>query len=111
MSTLMPCDSNENPIPVLRLRDGGAHKITVTATSARNATAFHAETKIVGLYATGPVFIKMGNSAVTATGTDHYFPGGMYYDLSVGGGDVAQYTHIAAIRAETDCVLYISEKI
>ncbi len=111
MATLMPRDSNDNPIPALRLRDNNAHKITVTATSAKNSTSFNAETRVVSLYATGPVYVRFGGSDVVATASDHYFPGGVYYDLAIGGGDVAQSTHIAVIRADSNCMLHVSEKV
>lgn len=110
MPTLMPTDSDNNAIPAVRLRSGGAHSIAVTASSARNATAFNADTRVVSLYATGPVYVKFGTSSVTAATTDHYFPAGVYYDVAIGGGKVDQSTHVAAIRADADCMLYVSEK-
>lgn len=110
MTTILPTDENNNPIPALRLRDGGAHKITVTATSARNTTAFNTGTRVIGLYATGPVFLRLGSSSVTAAITDHYFPANTYYDIAIGGEEAAQTLYLAALRAETDCILYISEK-
>lgn len=111
MTTFLPRDANDHVIPAMRLRDGAAHKITITSTSARNATAFQPDTKVISLYATGAVHVRFGNAAVSSTVADHYFPAGVYYDVAIGGGDVAQYSHIAAIRADTDCVLYVSEKI
>lgn len=112
MPTLLPIDDNDNAIPALRLAPtGGAHKITVTATSARNSVAFDPDTRVVSLFATGPVFVRFGGSGVTATITDHYFPAGVYYDIAVGGDGVAQTAYVAAVRADTDCVLYVSEKI
>jgi hypothetical protein len=110
MPTILPTDDNNNPIPALRFRDGGAHKITVTATSARNAAAFDAGTRVVSLYASAPVYVRFGGSSVSAETTDHYFPGGIYYDVAIGGEGAFQATHVAALRAESDCTLYISEK-
>lgn len=111
MSTLMPTDDNNNPIPALRLKSGGAHSIAATATSARNATGFANDTQIVSVYATVPVFVKCGDSTVSATSADHYFPAGLYYDIAVGGDGQKQTTHVAVIRAEsTDGTVYISEK-
>ena len=110
MPTILPTDENNNPIPALRFRDGGAHKITVTGVSARNTTAFDSRTRIISLYATGPVYVRLGGASVTATATDHYFPGSIYYDIAIGGEEAAQTTHIAVIKADTDCTLYISEK-
>lgn len=110
MPTLLPTDVDENVIPAVRLCPGGAHSIAATITSARNATAFNADTRVVSLYATGAVYIKFGDSSVTATTSDHYFPSGVYYDFAVGGGRVKQHTHVAVLRVSADCTLYISEK-
>lgn len=108
--TYLPLDKDNYPIPALRLKPAGAHSIAVSNAAARNSTGFGADTRIVSLYATGPVFVKLGDNTVTATATDHYFPAGVYYDIAIGGGKTGQTTHISAIRADTDCVLYISEK-
>ena len=113
MSTLMPTDQNNNPIPALRLKDAGAHKITSSAVSARNATAFSDETQIVSLYATQGVYIKFGDATVTATTSDHYFPAGVYYDFAIGGGgdSTAHKTHIAVLQESTAGDVYLSEKV
>lgn len=108
--TSLPLDSHDNPIPALRLKSGGAHAIAVSAASARNSVAFSADTKIVSLYASVPVYIRMGGSAVAAAATDHYFPAGVYYDVALGSENSGYATHIAALRAQTDGTLYISEK-
>ena len=113
MPTLLPKDADNNPIPALRLRGtGGAHTIGATATSARNSTAFNAETQVVSVFATGPVYLKFGTSSVTAANTDHYYPDGIYYDFAIGGGDIkgARYTHLAVLRVSGDCTVYVSEK-
>lgn len=112
MTTLMPTDDNNNPIPALRLKSGGAHSIAASSVSARNATAFDAGTQIVSLYATVPVFVAFGSSTVTATPSDHYFPAGFYYDFAVGGDGARQTTHVAVLRAETtNGTVYLSEKV
>ena len=109
MPTLMPTDDNNNPIPALRLNT--AHAINATATSARNANAFAADTQIISICATVAVFVRCGSSTVTATTADHYFPAGFYYDIAIGGDGQKQTTHIAVLRAETtDGIVYISEK-
>ncbi len=111
--TYLPLDSDQFPIPALRLKaTGGAHAVPVTAASARNATAFNAATRVVSLYATGNIYVRFGASGVTATASDHFFPAGVYYDFSIGGGGkVGQFTHVAALRADgADCTLYVSEK-
>ncbi len=111
MPTLLPKDSENNVIPAVRLKSSGAHAINATNTSARNATAFGADTQVISLYATVPVYVKFGTSGVSATSSDHYFPAGVYYDFSIGGGKVNHYTHVAVLRVGgTDGAVYISEK-
>ena len=110
MSTLLPKDADNNIIPAVRLKDGGAQSVSVTAVSAHTAQAFDSGTRVVSLYATGPVYVRFGDETVTATTADHYFPTGVYYDFAIGGGQVAQFTHVAALRVSSDCTLYISEK-
>lgn len=111
MSTKLPLDVNDNPIPALRLRENGAHQITTSATSSRNTIAFDPTTRIVGLYATQDIYINFGNTTVSASNSDHFFPGGLYYDIALGGGSTAHYTHIAVLQATTSGTLFISEKV
>ncbi len=110
MTTLLPTDADDNPIPAIRLKGGNAHSITTSATSAKNTTAFDSETRIVSLYATEDIYVKFGTSSVTATTSDHFFPKGIYYDFSIGGGNTSQFTHIAALQVSAAGVVYISEK-
>lgn len=108
--TSLPMDSNNHPIPALKLKDSGAHTISASATSARNSTAFSTSTKIISIYADVPVYIKPGDATVTATSADHYFPAGLYYDISIGDASTGHDTHIAILRADTNGTVYISEK-
>ncbi len=111
MPTLLPIDADNNAIQALRLRSGGAHTIAATATSARNTNAFGADTKIISLFATGPVYVRFGTSTVAAAATDHYFPEGIYYDFAVSSGDKGpQATHVAVMAVSSNCTVYISEK-
>lgn len=110
MSTILPLDSNHNPIPALKLKDDGAHSVAVTASSARNVTAFANETRVISVYATSDMYVRLGDSSVTASSSDHFFPAGVYYDIAVGGDAKAHDTHIAALRVSADGTLYISEK-
>ncbi|MEM6781859.1 MAG: hypothetical protein AAF569_08350 [Pseudomonadota bacterium] len=112
MTTLLPKDADNNIIPALRLKDDCAHTIAVTGTSARNSVAFATTTKVISLYATGPVYVRLGDASVSATAADHYFPAGVYYDIAISGGadQTAQDTYIAALQADSSCTLYISEK-
>jgi hypothetical protein len=110
MSTKLPTDSNNNPIPALRLKSGGAHRITTSGTSARNSTAFSSDTKIVSLYATQDVYLRFGGPSVTAAATDHFFPAGLYYDVALGGDGAGHNTHVAALQVSAAGSVYISEK-
>ena len=109
--TSQPIDSNNNPLPALRLKKNGAHTIAAGSTSARNAAAFDADTKIISIYASVAVYIAMGGADVTADSGDHYYPGGIYYDFAIEGQASAHNTHIAVLRADgVDGTVYISEK-
>ncbi len=110
MTTILPTDENNMPIPALRLRDGGAHKITVTATSARNAIAFDAGTRIITLYTSVAMYVRQGGPGVVATTSDHYIPAGTSCDIAIGGEEAAFSSFIAALRVDTDGILYISER-
>ena len=110
MPTLLPQDIDNNPIPALRLKENGAHTINVSATSARNATAFAASTRVISLYCDTDIYIAFGNNSVNATTSDHFFPAGLYYDIAIGSERSGHDTHIAAIRSSVDGTLYISEK-
>lgn len=112
MTTLLPKDADNNIIPAMRLKPDGAHTLAATASSARNTTAFDAGTKVVSIYATDAVYLKFGDATVTAAATDHYFPAGVYYDFAISSGDAKgpHNTHVAVLRASSDCTVYISEK-
>lgn len=109
--TVLPLDANKNPIPALRLKiTGGAHTITISGTSARNSTAFSATTRVISLYSTVDIYVRLGSSSVTAVNTDHFFPANIYYDIAVGGDDTGHATHIAALQVSGGGMLYVSEK-
>ncbi len=110
MTTLLPQDLNDNPIPALRLKNGGAHHITVGASSAKNVAAFDKQTRIISIYSDVPTYIAFGDSSVSATTSDHYFPANTYYDLAIGGDNSAHYTHIAVLQVSQAGNIYISEK-
>ena len=110
MTTKLPMDVNDNPIPAMRLKDNSAHTITFSISSARNSTAFDSETRVLSLYATQDVYIKFGGATGTATSSDHFFPAGTYYDMAIGGDGTGHYTHLAVLRTTQDGSLYVSEK-
>ncbi len=110
MTTKLPLDSNDNPIPALRLKDNGAHVLSSSTVSARNVTAFASETRVVSVYATQDVYLAFGDDTVSAGASDHFFPAGTYYDFAIGGDGTGHSTYIAALRVDTDGSVYISEK-
>ena len=110
MTTLLPRDGDNNAIMALGFKDGGAHTISVAGVSARNTTAFDTDTRVIGIYATGDIYIALGDNTIAATSNDHFIPADTYMDIAIGGGKSQQYTHIAGLRVTSDCTLYISEK-
>jgi hypothetical protein len=110
MTSLLPQDTNGNPIPTLRLKDGGAHKININGTSAKNTAPLSLDTDVIGLYATEDSFIKIGTDTVTASDSDHFIPAGTYFDIALGPNETAQNSYIAAITTGVSGTLYISEK-
>jgi hypothetical protein len=110
----MPTDAQGKPIPCLAPRDNGAHSISVTENSARNSTAFQNSadplygSRVISVYSDVGFYFQFGDSAVTATTSDHYMPGNVYYDWTL----PKRVTHIAVIRAATtDGTVWISEKV
>jgi hypothetical protein len=113
MTTLLPKDADNNVIPALRLRDGGAYNLTITGVAARNTIAFNGDTKVISIYSSVAVYLKFGDETVSATTTDHYFPAGIYYDIAITGGSGNKGAHnayVSALRVDEDGALYISEK-
>lgn len=58
MTTKLPRDANGDKIQTLGVKDNGSHQISVSATSARNATRFDEKTFVVWLYATADLFFS-----------------------------------------------------
>ncbi|PCJ97818.1 MAG: hypothetical protein COA45_09020 [Zetaproteobacteria bacterium] len=110
MTTLLPQDQNDNPIPALRMKSGGAHNITVGASSTRNPTPFNAQTRVISLYTDAAAYIAFGDASVIATTNDHFFPAGIYYDVAIGGDQSAHYTHAAILQVSGSGTMHISEK-
>lgn len=108
--TTLPRDSDNTPIPALRLNPTGAHQINATNVSARNTTAFDSDTRVISVFATVPVRIQCGDNTVVATATSHFFPANIYYDFAIGGGKTLHSRHIAVLAHSTNGVVYISEK-
>lgn len=88
---------------VMRSRVGaagvGSHELTIGATSARNTTAFDANTRVIEVYAAVACHYRQGDDTVTATATDHYLPATTGRLYALGGDQLAQATHFAVIEA------------
>jgi len=112
MTTLLPKDADNNVIPALRLKDGGAHNISIGSVAARNASAFEEQTKVIGIYATVGMYVKFGDNTVSATTSDHYFPAGLYYNIAIssGSGKGAHHEYMSVLQASESGIVYISEK-
>jgi hypothetical protein len=108
--TTLPRDSDNNPIPAMRLNPIGAHKINATTSSTRNTAGFSDKTRVISVFTTEPVFIKFGDSSVIATANDHYFPAGLYYDFAIGGDKILHTPYLAVLAQSTNATVYISEK-
>lgn len=103
-----PRDADGTPVQALRLRPGGAYALAVGTGSARLGP-FATGTRIINLFATGPIFIRSGDSQVQAATSDHYLPESVYISLSLGGPASQAHTHLAAIAPATGATLYVSE--
>ena len=72
METIQKLDDNGFPIPGALAYMNPWAKITVAASSGRNATAFTYD--VIRLTCTAAMNFKVGGAAVTAAATDHYIP-------------------------------------
>ncbi|WP_042694399.1 hypothetical protein [Azospirillum sp. B506] len=109
MGTLMVRDDNGIPLPVLRLRPDGAHRLAVT-TDSGTIGPFPDEIRVISLYADGPVYLRTGRADVSASQTDHFLPAGLYLDLALGPAGPGRHSHLAAISPSGHCTLYVSER-
>lgn len=102
--TNIATDVMGKPIPTVFLRKtGGVHKITTSAATARNVTAFKKETKVAMIMATENCYIAFGDETVEATANSHFFPAGVYFGVGI------KDKHIAALQVSSGGTLYISE--
>lgn len=107
--TRMPTDAGGNPIPAIQLREDKAHHLTAGAAATRNTTAFDKYTSVISLFVEGTgegIYLRFGDSTVTATNASHHFPTGVYYNFALKEG----VTHVSVLRkGTTDQVVHISE--
>lgn len=111
MPTLMPRDDDNFAIPALAMKPDCAHSVSFdAASSSRNSTAFDPRTRVVSIFATDNVFLRFGDSSVTASTSDHFFPAGIYYDVAISNVKTTHYDYIAIRGAGTSGTVYLSEK-
>jgi len=108
--TTLPRDSDNTPIPALGLNPNGAHSLSAGNSATRNAIAFDADTRIISLYSTTPIFMAFGDATVTATSSDHYFPAGLYFDFAIGGDKTMHSPYLSVLAESGTGTVYISEK-
>lgn len=109
--TAAPVGSNGEILQVLRYRQGDtfAHQVSTSTTTARNATGFNAETRVIEVRSTVDCFFQQGDGTITATTASHFLPADTERLVALGGENQTQYTHIAAILVAGTGTLYISE--
>lgn len=113
MSTILPTDMNNQVIPAMRFKEGGAHVVTASVSSQRNASAFNDDTMVLSMYSDVPVYVAFGDADVSASASasDHYFPAHVYYDLLIGDMGATSHDAYVAVMAVSDAgAVYISEK-
>ena len=111
--TYLPLDLDGNTIPVLKLKQSGAHAINISDTAARNITGFDNDTRVVSVFSTVPVYLAFGETtSVTANSSDHFFPANTYYDIAIGGEKTSHLKYLSAIAVDSSDTgsLFISEK-
>ncbi len=108
--TTLPRDTDNTPIPALRLNPNGAHQVNANGTSSRNTTPFDDDTRVISVFATTPVYMAFGDDSITATTSDHYFPAGLYFDFAIGGDKTVHTPHLAILAETGTGSVYISEK-
>lgn len=109
MSTLLPRDDDNQPIPVLRPKYEGAAHLSAGQVSVRTAGPFDPTTRVIRLYATGSVTFQTGDSGVVATAVSHYLPAGTIDFVSLGNAKQRRHTHLAILAVDGNADVYISE--
>lgn len=107
--TRMPIDAGGNPIPAIQLNGDKAHHLTAGATASKNTVPFDKYTSVVSVFVEGSgegIYMKFGDSSVTATSASHHFPAGVYYNFALKEG----VTHLSVLRkGSSDQTVHISE--
>lgn len=109
----LPKNPGGGLVQVMRSKVGaagvGAHQITVSGTSARNTTAFDTDTRVIEVYAIEDCWFRQGDGTITAAANDHFLPAKTGRLYAIGGDQLTQATHFAAIQVTTGGTLYITE--
>lgn len=120
LSSMLPIDGRNEPMPVLYYRNinGTANTFASTiSTTAVRLGPFSDGTRVLSMYANADVYFLTGNSTITAVTTSHFWPSGLYYDFNVfwggsfneSGGD--HYISLITSDASKDANVHISERI
>jgi hypothetical protein len=120
LSSMLPIDGRNEPMPVLYYRNlnGTANTFASTvSTTAVRLGPFSDGTRVLSMYANADVYFVTGNSTVTAVTSSHFWPSGLYYDFNVfwggsfnqDGGD--QYISLITSDASKNANVHISERI
>lgn len=109
MTTLVPRDDDNRPIPVLRPKTNGARYLQAGATSVRTTSPFAPTTRVVRLYATGSVTVQTGGDGVVATAGSHFLPAGTIDFVSLGNAKQDRHTHLAVRSVDGTAEVYLSE--
>jgi hypothetical protein len=110
--TRLPRDDNNQSIPVLRFRTGGAQQASI---SSGGASSFSVPlgTRVVTLICSVNAYFESGIEGVTATSASHYIPAGLPFDMALGSdlSDIDGYHNIISVIAvSTSGTAYISER-
>jgi len=110
--TKMPRDQNNNPVPALRARVGGAKRATTAGVADVRIGPFAAGTLVVELLCrTAALRYQTGDATVVADASSHFIDAGERLVRSLGNNDNGDgHTHISIIReGGTDGTLEVSE--
>lgn len=88
------------------VRPGTSQNVTISGTTAKNATAFGADTELVRISCTTDLYYKIGGSSVEAAAADVLLPSGTTETVRINKG---VDTHIAGIQVSGGGVMNLAE--
>lgn len=118
MSTLLPKDDNNSPIPALRFRNDAegaplAHERSGDATDVATVIEFDPETEVISIETAGKIKIAFGTDEnVEADADSHGFMGGHYEFIPITNPVEGEqhFTHLSIYFVEDDGLVYVSER-